>query len=266
MGYYGVEKGWHDVEKTLDFVQLFWVVSGKLEFRVGSHSWVAGPGQSSVLYPGDFMDLTALERTRHRWMTYDGPLVREIVSGFGFGRGPLTPGPFPAPFFDELALHVCRVTPSGQQLAAALSYQFLSLAALNLEPQPIGRVNLAEEALEYIRRKYDDPALNVAAIADHLSVDRSVLSRTFKRVHGITVIDCLNAHRIQVARSLLHESALSITDIARRCGFSDPAYFSRVLQKRLGHGPRAYREKHTQRAAKKAKPGKPSANLVSRAG
>jgi hypothetical protein len=46
--------------------------------------------------------------------------------------------------------------------------------------------------------------------------------------------------RIELARQLLLDPFHNISEAARRCGFSDPSYFSRVFRKLVGCSPRDY--------------------------
>jgi AraC-like DNA-binding protein len=239
IGLYGVEAGWRDVEKALDFVQLQWVLSGELEICAEKKSWRIAAGQSGVLFPGDRLRIRAVQRTRYRWLTVDGPLAENIVRAFGFGRDARPSGPCPEELYAELNADIRRITPKGQQRASALAYQIFCLAAEDNRPAESGTP--AAEALEYIRQRFADPGLNVNTLAERLGTNRSSLSRAFRQAHGITVIHALTEQRIQAAVSLLREHNIPVAEAGRRCGFADPAYFSRVLKSRLGCGPRALR-------------------------
>ncbi len=65
--------------------------------------------------------------------------------------------------------------------------------------------------------------------------------RLFSSVYGITPQKYLMNIRIRRACSLLKESALPVTEIALRCGFSDSNYFSRAFRKANGITPSQYR-------------------------
>jgi len=64
----------------------------------------------------------------------------------------------------------------------------------------------------------------------------------FQRELGISPWDYLNRLRIQRAKERLRESDDSIKVVARRVGFHDRAYFSRMFRKLAGLPPQAYRE------------------------
>ena len=63
----------------------------------------------------------------------------------------------------------------------------------------------------------------------------------FKEWSGVSPKEYKNRFRINVAKSLLENSNLQISEIASRVGFDDPYYFSRLFKKTVGVSPRAFR-------------------------
>jgi AraC-like DNA-binding protein len=90
-----------------------------------------------------------------------------------------------------------------------------------------------------------DPALSpeMIAAAHHLSL--RTLQRLF-RENDLTVAEWIRQARLERCRRDLSDPAhadRTVTDIARRWGFVDPAHFSRTFKNRFGHSPQAYRER-----------------------
>jgi len=73
-------------------------------------------------------------------------------------------------------------------------------------------------------------------------VSENHLSRIFRRELGISPWDYLNRYRIKQAKELLTNTQDSITSVALRVGFNDPAYFSRVFRKQVGQSPSTFRK------------------------
>jgi signal transduction histidine kinase/AraC-like DNA-binding protein len=109
-----------------------------------------------------------------------------------------------------------------------------------LPPQTSG---LVKRAISFLQQNFSRP-LARTEIARQVGVSEDYLSRMFNRELGISPWDYLNRYRILRAREFLSQSDDTIAGIARRVGFSDPAYFSRVFHNLTGLSPRAYRDRH----------------------
>ncbi len=77
--------------------------------------------------------------------------------------------------------------------------------------------------------------LTEAAAALHVSPPH--LSRTFRRITGGNFHDFVTLRRLEYAQRLLLDPLEPVAAIAIRCGFSTPAYFTRVFRKHFGLAP-----------------------------
>ena len=71
---------------------------------------------------------------------------------------------------------------------------------------------------------------------------KSHLIRTFKAEYGITPYNYLLERKLNTAKLLLNNTAISITEIAQRLGFANCHYFSAFFTKRTGLSPREFRK------------------------
>ncbi|MDR0932442.1 MAG: helix-turn-helix domain-containing protein [Victivallales bacterium] len=86
-------------------------------------------------------------------------------------------------------------------------------------------------------------SLTIKELADRAAMSPATLNRAFRRAVGKSPLNYLNELRIANAEQLLLANpALSIAEIALRCGFSDSNYFSRLFKKRTNRTPRAFRK------------------------
>lgn len=90
------------------------------------------------------------------------------------------------------------------------------------------------EVKRYMLDRLDDPDLNIVSIATAHQVSTRTLIRMFA-AEGVTPMRWLLAQRLQAAHDALsHGSALSVTDVALGCGFSDLSHFSRCFRAAYG--------------------------------
>ena len=82
---------------------------------------------------------------------------------------------------------------------------------------------------------------DIAFYASALNISSVYLSRVVRQVAGRTVIDYVNQFLVMEAAFLLRTSRLSITQIADRLHFADPASFSKFFTRLKGVSPKTYR-------------------------
>jgi len=100
---------------------------------------------------------------------------------------------------------------------------------------------LPRRVAQYITERFAMPiSREELALATQVSAD--YLSRVFRKETGMTPWQFLNRYRILQAQKLLLSSRHTVTEIAARVGFNDPAYFVRVFHRETGKAPQQYRK------------------------
>jgi len=238
IGEYHVDRAWKDVVKTVDHVQLFWGIAGEGHVLLNGRPERLVAQHTVIYLPGDPYELRTTSPFWHfRWITLDGALSADIVRAFGLPQTSHFAGPCPEKIFVRLEHEIREHTPAGQRTAAATAYELLSLACGYTSRAG----SLVQNAIESTHRRFSEPGFNITELAHQLNVNRSQLSREFKERTGVTLIDFITAQRIQHALSLLKETELSIEEISRRSGYTDPDYFARVVRKTVGVSPTEFR-------------------------
>lgn len=123
-------------------------------------------------------------------------------------------------------------------LIALVFSQDTSLGETNHDPITNTRT---EAALDYIRRHFSDPSLNLTSVAKALAISPRYLQRLLENSEK-SFSALINELRLQEAFRLLTSSefsALLISDIAFRCGFSDISHFNRLFRLHFGDTPSA---------------------------
>ena len=100
---------------------------------------------------------------------------------------------------------------------------------------------LVRRAVAYMQQHFAHN-LSRQQIASAVGISQNYLSRIFQHELGISPWEYLSRYRIKQAQDLLRDTEDSITEVAAQVGFEDPAYFSRVFRKQIGHSPQRYRE------------------------
>jgi AraC family transcriptional regulator len=79
-------------------------------------------------------------------------------------------------------------------------------------------------------------------IADACEISVSHFSRAFRRSTGLAPHAWLIEARVESAKSMLRDRKMSLSAIARACGFADQSHFSRTFTRRVGLTPGAWRK------------------------
>lgn len=99
-----------------------------------------------------------------------------------------------------------------------------------------------EQIKDYILKNLDQN-LNLTDVAELFHFNPNYFSQYFSKHVGQGFVDYLTQARIDLAKSLLVEKDLKISEVALRCGFDSAEYFSRVFKKNVGLSPSQYASK-----------------------
>jgi AraC family transcriptional regulator len=83
--------------------------------------------------------------------------------------------------------------------------------------------------------------LRVAAIAAAIDLSAGHFSQGFKQATGCTPHQWLMRVRVERAKELLGQHAMSLISIAEACGFTDQSHFTKVFVREMGLTPAAWR-------------------------
>lgn len=95
----------------------------------------------------------------------------------------------------------------------------------------------------YLYTNYDKK-VTIEELTDIFHINRTTLSKKFRKSTGLSIIEYLVKYRIKMASVMLRETMLPISEIQNRVGFNDSVHFLRMFKKHMGYTPSGYREKY----------------------
>lgn len=85
-----------------------------------------------------------------------------------------------------------------------------------------------------------DKVFTLGHLSQHAMVSSSYLERLFNRYAGMSVIQYCNHRKIELAKKIIREDRMNISQIAESLGFSSIHYFSRTFKAFEGMSPSQY--------------------------
>ena len=250
---------WHDE------LELNYVLEGSEQVTIGRDSFVLRAGEgyfcnSGILHKADALSEICLQKC----IVFHPRLIGEESS--------LYYHKYAIPLLENAALTYVRLTPEipwqqealsrihdawnagrdepegfemtiryllGQVMLSVVSNKD-SLSAPARGSMQIRSENRVKKMIAYIESNYASQ-VTIGDIASSADISVSECLRCFRSVLKVTPVKFLNQYRIDKAASLLHDSELSIGEIAERCGFDDASYFTRSFKKARGCSPSLFR-------------------------
>lgn len=133
-------------------------------------------------------------------------------------------------------------------------YKFLAQSILSLILSQLAadrsRAYLNSEAYSRIKPAIDYIGANLtseisaAQLSALCEISGEYMRRLFRSYTGKNPVEYIRSKRLEAARELIYKSDLPIADIAAKCGYDDPRYFSRLYSREYGVAP-TYARKYT---------------------
>ena len=117
----------------------------------------------------------------------------------------------------------------------------LELAYIKSKEVEASEEHPIDSVIRYIKKNYSRP-ITLSDVCAKLHYSRSYVSHMFKQHTGRSFRQYLTDIRLDVAKTLLRYSELSITEIAFSVGCEDSTYFASIFKKHYGMSPSAYRK------------------------
>lgn len=238
--------GQREEQEPWNIVEICWVERGVCIFEIGDSVFPVQENQSVYRMPGEKrIKIPAPDReTVIYWATFDGPRAADFMLSYGYPRRALNSGKCPVHLFDEIRNSLNSLLPSDLRRMVTLYTELIGL--MGEEQNPGNRKGqLFRNALGVIHAHYQDAGLNVNSLAEILGMHRTTLDRLFLREIGVSPNRYLVKIRLHHALSLLSSTALSVSEIAVRTGFTRENYFGRVFREATGRSPLEYRRLRT---------------------
>jgi AraC-like DNA-binding protein len=223
-------------------LQLVYVFRGEASVEVDGRERVLYPGDATLLLPGheETFRFSRRSRTHHGWAEVLGArLAPEATEAFAALPEVATLSS------RAMNLHAMAVTlwplrssnarRLFESLGAAILCDHLESSGFALASESVVPAAVAR-AQAIIERRCAEP-LDMEMLASAAQMSARHMTRLFERHLGLTPTEYLWQVRCENAVRMMHDTGLSLGEIAYACGFQNPYHFSRVMHRRYGVPP-----------------------------
>ncbi len=138
-------------------------------------------------------------------------------------------------------MHYCLSTPISDAATSAIIKEILCYIVEKSTSQRSPISELVQRITVYIQQNYDREISN-SNISAKFGYHSFHLNRIYKKSTGMTIHQAVIAKRMQMAKNLLEETALSVNSIADEVGYPDHSRFCTAFKKHVGMTPLEYRK------------------------
>ena len=225
---------------------IHFVIHGQGTYHVNGSIYHVEEGEGFLIHPGVTTLYCADDRDpwEYCWIGFDGYDVTAVLKACGLSHTSLilkdySNGMLWKDLFSLILAFTERQENEFSYLA--LLYRCFSHVCRPAQaPSGIIYENYITKALDYIHNNYTYD-IRITDIAKFLCIDRTYLYKLFINATALSPQEYLIQNRIKIARQLLLESDLSVSEIAYSCGFRDASSFNKHFKKHLQISPLKYR-------------------------
>ncbi len=143
-----------------------------------------------------------------------------------------------------MALTHLSASPQDQAIIQPLTLSLLhwcrKVVSSRPEPGLSRRDFLYQSICNWLENNYAEP-LSRESVAALFTISPNHLSRLFSQQGTMSFVDYVRWVRMGKARTILQKYHLPVGEVAKRCGYPDSDYFSRLFRRQFGLTPGEYR-------------------------
>ncbi len=152
--------------------------------------------------------------------------------------------------------------------AKVVELLMLQWAILVKKEKKLDTTPLKEEEIEkmYTVKKHlihrMNDGLTLKSLAHEVGTNEYHLKKHFKQVFGQTVFGFLHSYKMEMAKTMLLDPMIRISELSERLGYKHATHFSAAFKKHFGHLPRERRYQEMKGSGRSKKPSASQKNIL----
>ena len=164
--------------------------------------------------------------------------MTDQLEGLGIGADAYLTKPFSSKL---LKARIANLLQNRRKLQERFSQDVI------LTPKEIAITSADEQFLERLQKVLDEQVTNsefsASVFCEAMGVSRMQLHRKLKALTGYSTSEFIRNQRLKLAKQLIEQDKISISEVGYTVGFNDPSYFSKCFKQDFGQSPSDYSKK-----------------------
>lgn len=227
--------------RPLAGVMLFFCRAGALELAFdGGGQTICHAGELYVAFPDTRLSLSVATQTRFAYLELQGPHAVRAILRLGFWNGFREPSGNDETFPDSLAA-LLEASPRRGRDEQVLVQLEQGLDAVWRDCRSRSRVPAFFDAMRIIHR-LPPTALTTEKAAAALGISRTKFNQIFLAERGMRPGAYLASLKADIAKELLTDVSLNVSQVAKRTGFSSASALASFFRRLCGVTPKTFRD------------------------
>lgn len=246
----GAPYQWAKGRKLHDY-SFVYLTQGSGIFRIQrARPLIVKAGDILVIHPGVWHDYAPDPETgwKEYWVMFNGAQAKGLIAQLKLPcRAPLVhygEDQHLHYLFTQMLETASELPPSADLIHTGLMLHMAALIQSRLQfqrEQGTREESFVLQAKQRLAKAGGQP-VDMPALAHEVGVSYPHFRRIFKQSTGLPPQQYLINLRMNQAKQLMEEKALKLSEVARRVGFDDPYYFSRLFKQKTGVSPSLWRQ------------------------
>ncbi len=227
---------------------LHFIISGTGTYYLRQKKYELRAGQGFAIFPGIINRYEASHNDpwHYFWLNFSGPSLAEAMKSLPVSQSePILHPAHPETIDDQFRAFLEKTEPLTNTRANALTviglyYELLAEFCAPLPLRDPKKKDWYRKARAFIDRNFTTD-IAVKDVVRMLLMDRTYISREFKRLAGTSMQSYIQDKRMAKACEFLRYSEMTINEIASSVGFRDYATFARLFKSKTGAAPGTWR-------------------------
>lgn len=241
-----------------DFISFHYIVSGHVKFMIDGQEFTAHKDDLVIVNPGVLHGHS--ESSDYEATEFLLGIDDLMIKGYPKNFIPICNAIIPIKKYQQDIYNCYHEIIQTQEkkdsnwtlMSRVLSLKFLVLLLKELSPQVGGSIQdyfqlktydkhtIVQTITTYFQENYMKK-ISVEEIARYSYLSTTYITKIYKEITGDTPINYLINLRMEKAIEILREGHFSIQDVAKKVGYDDPYYFSKLFKKKFGVSPLVYK-------------------------